>query len=499
MNQQFEQEKRARAFAEKWKGEWKENAHFHNFWRGIIEIFDSEIDTDKYLNFQKPVKKAYDKDSHQKFIDVYIPSASVLVEHKSSGIDLSKNVYEQAKFYADNLIYNERPRYIITSNFSEIWVYDLNKNNLEPAKILVENLGEEYNRLSFLVADKDTEPRLEKEKKVSIRAGEVIENIRKLLLAEYEKNKSVEPEKYLKSLNMLCVRIVFCLYAEDAGLFGQKGLFGDYVKKFKPEQLRKALLELFKVLDIDKERREKEHPYLEPDLAAFPYVNGGLFTEEDTLIPQFNADLKHWLFYKGSREFDWAEISPTIFGSIFESTLGKNARHDGGMHYTSIENIHRVIDPLFLDELNAEYREAIAEKVIVDRNKKLNKLHNKLSKLTFFDPACGSGNFLTETYLSLRRLENKILEALNKYGFTVLDNVKVSINQFYGIEVNDFAVAVAKTALWIAESQMMKETALIAHDDADFLPLKQYDNIVEGNALQMSWGGYCQLANAPIS
>ncbi|MDE5861637.1 MAG: methylase, partial [Ruminococcus sp.] len=305
-----------------------------------------------------------------------------------------------------------------------------------------------------------------------------------LILKQYKNPDSPET---LKSLNMLCVRLVFCLYAEDSGIFGSHKMFGNYLKQFSVKDVRKALIELFQVLDIKPEDRD---PYLDDDLSAFPYVNGGLFADENIEIPRFTDEIVDLLVNGASKVFNWAEISPTIFGAVFESTLNPDTRRSGGMHYTSIENIHKVIDPLFLEDLRAELATILEIKVNKTRLSRLEDFRNKLSLLTFLDPACGSGNFLTETYISLRRLENEALRAI--YGgqkqFNIDDNlIKVGIHQFYGIEINDFAVTVAKTALWIAESQMMKETEEIVEHELDFLPLKSYANITEGNALRIDW------------
>ena len=295
----------------------------------------------------------------------------------------------------------------------------------------------------------------------------------------------------MKSLNKLCVRLVFCLYAEDAGIFGRHEMFHDYLAAFDTRGMRKALVELFKVLDT---RPQDRDPYLKddnPDLAAFPYVNGGLFSDEDIEIPPFTDEIRDLLLVKASENFNWSEISPTIFGAVFESTLNPETRRSGGMHYTSIENIHKVIDPLFLDELKGELDEICAISVERTKNAKLRSFQRKLASHAFLDPACGSGNFLTETYLSLRRLENKILVELSHGQVTMYSAsespIQVSISQFYGIEINDFAVTVAKTALWIAESQMMKETEKILLVPLEFLPLKTNAYIVEGNALRVDW------------
>ena len=360
--------------------------------------------------------------------------------------------------------------------------------NGEPEEILLENLEKEFYRLSFIT---DTgSVHLKKELEISKKAGDIIGEIYDAILAQYKDAENPSPAT-LRSLNMLCVRIVFCLYAEDAGIFGHKSIFGDYLKQFEAKDLRRALLDLFQVLDQKTEERDE---YLEESLAAFPYVNGGLFTEEDKTIPPLTEEIKELLVKHASSEFDWSEISPTIFGAIFESTLNPETRRSGGMHYTSIENIHKVIDPLFLDDLKAEFNELKQIKNTANRIEKVKEFHKKLGTLKFLDPACGSGNFLTETYLSLRKLGNECIKVELNIGegelsltYKAEDLIQVSIQQFYGIEINDFAAVVAKTALWIAESQMMKETSKIIEKELQFLPLHTYANIIEGNALRVDW------------
>ena len=374
------------------------------------------------------------------------------------------------------------PRWIVVCNFKEFHIHDMNRPNDTPEIIKLEELEKEYPRLQFLV-DTGNE-RIQKEMEISLQAGDLVGRLYDALLKQYNSPAS---EEELKSLNMLCVRLVFCLYAEDSGIFGSHTMFHDYLSTFQPKNIRKALIDLFRVLDTKIEDRD---PYMDEDLAAFPYVNGGLFADENIIVPRFTEEIIELLLSKASEDFNWSSISPTIFGAVFESTLNPETRRSGGMHYTSIENIHKVIDPLFFNDLSAEL-EAIAEITVKKtRNQKLSDFQKKLSKLTFLDPACGSGNFLTETYLSLRRLENQVIslqqedqQILGEY----VNPIQVSIGQFYGIEINDFAVTVAKTALWIAESQMMKETEAIVRMHLDFLPLTSYANIVEANALRIDW------------
>ena len=480
-----QQQKAAKEFADRWKGKGYEKGESQKFWTTLLtEVFGIEH-VDSFLLFEQQVKL-----DHTSFIDGFIPSTKVMIEQKSLGKNLAEgikqsdgsvlNPFQQAKRYAAELPYSQRPRWIVTCNFAEFWVYDMEQPNGEPQKILLKDLEKEYYRLQFLV-DEGNE-HLEREMEVSVKAGNLVGIIYDKLLEQY----GVDDPETLRSLNILCVRLVFCLYAEDAGLFNSRTSFHDYLNANPPQKLRRALVDLFEVLDTPLAERDK---YLEDDLAAFPYVNGGLFSDKTIEIPQFTDELKHLILEDASADFDWSEISPTIFGAVFESTLNPETRRSGGMHYTSIENIHKVIDPLFLDELKDEFGKIQEMKQAAPRKQALAAFQDKLASLTFFDPACGSGNFLTETFLSLRRLENKVIQAMfggeNVLTFDIL--IKVNISQFYGIEINDFACTVAKTALWIAESQTLKETSAIAGRAIDFLPLKTNAYIHEGNALRIDW------------
>ena len=479
----------AAKFAADWQGRGNEKQETQSFWITLLQKVYGVTEPDKYIAFEVPVQL-----DHTSFIDGYISETRVLIEQKGADIVLRKGYkqsdgsiltpYQQARRYAGYLPYNQAPRWIIVCNFREFHIYDMNRPNSEPEIVLLENLEKEYYRLQFLV-DMGNE-HIKKEMEISLQAGEIVGVLYNALLKQYKDPKNTES---LKSLNALCVRLVFCLYAEDAGIFGGKSMFHDYLRDIPVNGMRKALIELFRVLDQKSEERD---PYLRddnPQLAAFPYVNGGLFADETIEIPPFTEELKTLLLSQASENFNWSEISPTIFGAVFESTLNPETRRSGGMHYTSIENIHKVIDPLFLDDLKKEFAEI--ESITIERTRKikLEAFQKKLASLKFLDPACGSGNFLTETYLSLRRLENETISLLHK-GQIMLDienPIQVSIGQFYGIEINDFAVTVAKTALWIAESQMMKETEAIVHAPLEFLPLRSYANITEGNALRLDW------------
>lgn len=481
-----EQRLAAKEFAKTWKDRGYEKGETQSFWIALLRSVFGIPHPENYIEFENQVQTG-----HTNFIDATIPTARVIIEQKNKDIDLSKaykqsdgsclTPYEQAKRYADGLEYSRKPRWIVTCNFQEFRVHNMECPNKEPAIIRLTNLPKEYYRLGFLVDPENTHVRRELE--LSIQAGEIVGKLYDEILKNY-----IDPtsEETLKSLNILCVRLVFCLYAEDSGIFGKKNTFQHYLGKCNYQYLRDQLITLFKVLDTKIEDRD---PYLDKELASFPYVNGGLFDDKSIEIPQLNAKVQNLLFAQASEGFDWSGISPTIFGAVFESTLNPETRRSGGMHYTSIENIHKVIDPLFLDGLKAELEELKKLAVVNIRKERLIAFQNKLAGLTFLDPACGSGNFLTETYLSLRKLENEVLKIL--YQDQMLINIegiiKVSIGQFYGIEINDFAVTVARTALWIAESQMMKETGYIIGKSLAFLPLKSYANIVEGNALRLDW------------
>lgn len=482
-----EQQKQAKAFIERWENRGNERQDTQSFWLDLLQSVYGIEKPSEYIKFEDTVMM-----DHTSFMDGYIDATKVLIEQKGANKDLSKAIkqsdgsfltpFQQAKRYSANLPYSKQPRWIITCNFKEFYVYDMEKPHGEPTVIRLEDLEKEAYRLEFIVGT--TNEHLEREMAISMEAGEIVREIYSGLLKQY---KNPDNPESLHAMNQLIVRLVFCFYAEDAGMFGKKTMFHDYLARFSSRDFRRGLLDLFNVLNTPIDERD---PYLDDELSAFPYVNGGMFAENNLEVPQFTDELRESILEHASSSFDWSEISPTIFGAVFESTLNPETRRSGGMHYTSIENIHKVIDPLFLDALKEELNEIRQIKQPATLKNRAQQFQEKLSRLVFFDPACGSGNFLTETYLSLRRLEN---EAIKLYvGDTVLldvgyDLVKVKISQLYGIEINDFAVSVANAALWIAESQMLEETMSIVYSNIDFLPIKSYSNIVEGNALRLNW------------
>ena len=490
-----EQKARAKEFVEKWSGKNDEKEHCQLFWIDLLQDVFGIKNVSEYISFEDKVKLG-----HTSFIDARIKSAKVLIEQKSGSVDLRSAAkqsdgtlltpYQQAKRYASELPVSEHPRWIVCCNFKSFLVYDMDALGKEPEEILLADLPKEYNRLNFLL--NETKVNLQREMEISIQAGELVGKIYDALFKEFPDKNSIVTHR---SINTLCVRLVFCLYAEDSGIFGHD-MFSNYVNSFNADNVDLGLKELFKILNTKEESRS---PLLKDKLKCFPYVNGGLFDdgkldEYSILITPFSEETKKVLVEECGFGFDWSGISPTIFGAVFESTLNPETRRNGGMHYTSIENIHKVIDPLFLDGLNEEFESLVSKKGLSRKSKReaLEKFRDKISKLKFLDPACGSGNFLTESFMSLRRLENKALRELREGSAQMelggdLSPVKVSIHQFFGIEINDFAATVAMTALWIAECQMLQETEDILGEALDFLPLKNYANIVLGNALKIDW------------
>ena len=494
---EIERQAAAKKFIKEWSGKGYEKGECQKFWIDLLcNVFGIQ-DFASFILFEEQVKKYFVENETKQakivtnFIDAYIPSTHVIIEQKSSGKDLHElnkqsdgaflTPFQQAKNNSANLPYSKRPRWIVTCNFDEFLIYDMERPDGEPQQIFLKDLQKEHYRLQFLVNTQNEH--INREEEISLKAGELVGKLYDALYKEY-----INPDdNSLRSLNILCVRIVFCLYAEDAGLFETKTAFEDYIQSFKIENLRDGIYKLFKALDTKIENRDKYDTKLNP----FPYVNGGLFAYEDIEIPNFSQEIVD-VIVNHCAPFDWSEISPTIFGAVFESTLNPETRRKGGMHYTSIENIHKVIDPLFLDDIKSEFSEICETKTAKIRNDKLETFQKKIGELKFLDPACGSGNFLTETYASLRRIENECIKlrlgkesALDVFGEEF--KPQVNIEQFYGIEINDFAVTVAKTALWIAECQMMEETSKILNRNLIFLPLKSHATIVEGNALRMDW------------
>ena len=498
----------AKNFSNYWHGRGNEISNYQDFWRDLLhDVFGVEKTTG-FIKFIEPVDDTLFK------MDAYIPLTKVLIEHKSFDKDLNKKFhqsdgeyltpFEQAKRYADALPDDKKPHYIITCNFAEFHIYDLIQMDspefilqhsiYKPTVIKLENFRNDFKHLKFIV---DPNAKIRPEIKISNDAAKIV---RKICYA-IDKNYTEKDDSYIDNLSKLCARLVFCFYADDSNLF-TAGKFADYLKNFSPNQLKDALQNFFDALNTPEDKRT--------DLKNFPYVNGGLF-EEKLPVPTLNQNFKYEIDYahilrtdagnfrldelNNFIKFSWREINPTIFGAMFESVFNDDTRREDGIHYTSIENIHKVIDPLFMDDLNAEF-ELARRKHIKNRPQALRDLQNKLASLNFLDPACGSGNFLTETYLSLRELENKILAELRSiYADTREDCIKVSPRQFYGIEINAFAVAIAKVALSIAENQMRRKSNWILGRDAPELPLTKYISIRKANANQIDWSEVVEPQN----
>lgn len=476
-------------FVSRWQGRGYEKGDTQQFWLQLLRTIGYSKVDDVLFEFHV---------SSGGFIDVWIPDAGVLIEQKALGIDLDKEELRQGKQktpltqaldYVDELPRLDQPRFVITCNFSSFRVYDRDAHGRSqlPNNAFEFTLDELANHPEYLAFINDpTNSRLEKEKTVSIKAGELIGKLYDKLREGYINPDS---EESMHALNVLCVRLVFCLYCEDAGLFG-KDAFYNYLKDVPANRIRAALKNLFRALDTNLPERD---PY-DLEVKVFPYVNGGLFRDESE-VPNFTDETKDFLLNEVSSHIDWSQISPTIFGGIFESTLNPETRRSGGMHYTSPENIHKVIDPLFLDDLKEELKSICTEEGTTPRKREnsLKRFHEKICSLTFFDPACGSGNFLTETYICLRKLENAVLRELRQgqvtMGFGDEDTTqdRVNLGQFYGIEINDFAVTVAETALWISRLKANGETSMFFEMGGDDFPLHESAHIVHGNALRMDW------------
>ena len=492
-----EQKKAAKKFAEYWKDRGYEKGESQPFWLSLLRSVFGVEEPEKFIQFENPVLI-----QHMSFIDAYIPASRVMIEQKGRDKDLRKGIkqsdgsfltpFQQAQRYIPNLPVDLHPRYIITCNFQTFLIYDMQHPLAEPAEIKLADLEKEYYRLKFIVEGAE-KAHIKREEELSIKAGEIVGKLYSALEKQYADVLSEGDTAKLSAevrswLNKLCVRLVFCFYAEDAGVFGKKNMFHDYLAGFHVQNVRDALIKLFTILDTQEKDRD---PFDTSPASAFPYVNGGLFSNcSSKEVPPLTEAIVTIILNDCCDQFDWSEISPTIFGAVFESTLNQETRRSGGMHYTSIENIHKVIDPLFLDDLKREYAELCEIKLRKNRRAALAAFQDKLASLHFLDPAAGSGNFLTESYLCLRKIENDLLRRLvtdDEGEGILLADIKVNISQFYGLEINDFAVSVAKTALWIAESQMMNVTESIIGATRDFLPLKTNANIVEGNALRLDW------------
>ena len=507
---------KVRAFVNKWKNKGNEKQDTHPFWEGLVECLLGVKHGYYCLDWEQKVPKralVEENGENPKYLDCYLITSRCVIEQKSFDVSLDekrtiiegkpKNALQQAQWYYDNM---NRPddgkkgRYTIACNFQEFRIFDNNHGDTLYETLRLEDLPRRWPYLRRVLMGGETTINDNAQDAAAKTASGFVSRLYDLLQKQYRKEELTSD--VLHQLNVFCVRVVFCLYADDEEIFDD-GQFHSFLNAFSVKQLNNKFKWLF--IALDKEKRPESY---DPEILAFPRVNGGLFKNE-VPIPRISEEVKALLLkaseesqMKGKDSFDWSEISPTNFGCIFESTLDPVTREENGMHYTSPENIHRVIDPLFLNDLNTELNSILNlphdnKKEKEERYKSLQAFQNKIARLHFFDPACGSGNFLTETFKSLRRLEMKIIaelpncglgdDAIKSNGVYLKNPCKVSIRQFYGIEISDFAAQVANTALWISDCQMIAEAEELFSVSIPTLPLKNNDNIHCGNALVTNW------------
>jgi hypothetical protein len=451
---------RAIAFSQEWEHETSEDAEAKSFWDGFFHVFG--ISRRRVATFEQSVKKA---DNKQGFIDL-LWKGVILVEHKSRGKSLDKAM-QQAKDYFPGLKEHELPKYILVSDFQKFKLYDLDTNIT--TEFILKDFINQVHLFGFIAGYekrtyKDEDP-------VNIQAAELMGKLHDKLEAVGYRGHDLE---------VYLVRFLFCLFADDTGIF-DKGIFWEYIDlhtKSDGSDLAMHIASIFHTLNTPPEKRLTN---LDTNLAQFPYVNGKLF--EEVLQPAaFDSKMRE--MFLEACGFDWGKISPAIFGSMFQAVMNPTERRNLGAHYTSEKNIQKLIKPLFLDDLYLEL-----EKVKSNRGK-LQELHQKIANLYFLDPACGCGNFLIITYRELRNLEIKILQALNKNGqqfINIQDIIKVNVDQFAGIEYDEFAVRVAEVAMWLIDHQMNIQ---VSHEFGQYffrVPLTKSAKIVHGNSLRIDW------------
>lgn len=451
---------RAIAFSQEWEHETSEDAEAKSFWDGFFHVFG--ISRRRVATFEQSVKKA---DNKQGFIDL-LWKGVILVEHKSRGKNLDKAM-QQAKDYFPGLKEHELPKYILVSDFQKFKLYDLDTNITTEFEL--KDFINQVHLFGFIAGYekrtyKDEDP-------VNIQAAELMGKLHDKLEAVGYRGHDLE---------VYLVRLLFCLFADDTGIF-DKGIFWEYIDlhtKSDGSDLAMHIASIFHTLNTPPEKRLTN---LDTNLAQFPYVNGKLF--EEVLQPAaFDSKMREMFLEVCG--FDWGKISPAIFGSMFQAVMNPTERRNLGAHYTSEKNIQKLIKPLFLDDLYLEL-----EKVKSNRGK-LQELHQKIANLYFLDPACGCGNFLIITYRELRELEIKILQALNKNGqqfINIQDIIKVNVDQFAGIEYDEFAVRVAEVAMWLIDHQMNIQ---VSHEFGQYffrVPLTKSAKIVHGNSLRIDW------------
>ncbi len=461
---------RARAFAKEWAGETSERAEAQSFWNDFFHVFGKKRRS--LAVYEQKARRFTGKASGR--IDLFWPGV-MLAEHKSAGVDLDA-AFDQATDYFAGLKESEKPQYILVSDFQRFRLYDLDGN--EPhVEFPLADLHHEIGRFGFISGYrtriyKDEDP-------VNVQAAERMGRLHDALKASgYEGH----------ALEVLLVRLLFCLFADDTGIFPRHA-FHDLIDQRTGEDggdLGGWLARLFQVLNTPESRRQTT---LDEQLAELPYVNGKLFEE---MLPLADFDTQMRALLLDASSLDWSRISPAIFGSMFQSVMNAKARRNLGAHYTSEKNILKLIGPLFLDGLKAELVKAGQDE------RKLAQLHRKLATLKFLDPACGCGNFLIIAYRELRVLELEILKRQFARQQSVLahvrDHVLVDVDQFHGIEIEEFPAQIAQVAMWLMDHQMNLQVAEQFGENVLRLPLKKSAAIVHGNALQIDWNEVVPVA-----
>jgi hypothetical protein len=453
---------RAQAFSKEWAGATDERAESQSFWGDFFRIFG--LERRHFARFEKHVKHA---DGGNGYIDVFWPK-KLLCEQKSAGRSLDA-AYDQALRYLDRLPNDEVPGHVVVSDFARMKVYD--HDNDELREFALEELSDNIELFDFIRLDDDALRWDQEQAEASVKACRELSTLHDLIeAAGYTGHK----------LEVFLVRLLFCFFAEDAGIFDSKGQFSKYVVEHSEDSgagTGATISSIFEVLNTPDAERMMTMP---GELRTLPYVNGGVFREQ---IPHVGFDRDMRVAFMKCGQLDWKSISPSIIGSIFQGVMHPEQRRSDGAHYTTEDNILKVIHPLFLDDLYAEFVD------VKNSKPKLKRFHAKLASLTFFDPACGSGNFLTTAYKELRHLEDQVLEVLWN-GQTVMDLadlVKVNVGQFYGIELLDFPCQIANVAIWLADHQANRRTGQLFGMFYRNLPLTDYGQIIHGNALTMEW------------
>ena len=450
---------RAAAFADRWREAAYEKGETQSFYNDFFRIFGVERRT--VARYEAHVAKL---DDRRGFIDLFWPGV-LIVEQKSAGRDLAR-AYEQAGDYVDALPENQRPRYVLVSDFQTFELHDLDER--DTAAFPLTDLHAHVEKFGFILGVqrrtfRDQDP-------ANIRAAELVGLLHDALAASGYQGHDLE--RFL-------VRVVFCLFADDTGIFEPRDIFFDFIETRTHEDgsdTGARLAELFQVLNTPETARQST---LDEDLARFPYVNGALF-DGPLSIPFFDAAMRAALL--NACRFDWTNISPAIFGALFQSVMEPAERRAQGAHYTTEQNILKVIEPLFLDDLRAEFARLKARR---DNRRRadLLRFQDKLGRLRFLDPACGCGNFLIIAYRELRLLEIDILRELRAVAYLS----RVDVDQFYGIELGEFPARIAETALWIMDHIMNNRFSLEFGRLYRRIPLQKAPHVVHGDALEMDW------------